>query len=414
VMHAHPELLPDGRGLLFQAVYRDGHRSIGITDLKTGSRSTLVEGVRGRYARNGWLLYTTADAKLWAAPFDMKRRAVTGSSVQLAERLPDTMTGAVDFAVSENGTLIYSEDVAGEQRELTWVSRTGQRSTVDSLWRGEFRSPTLSPDGSHVAVALSQDGHYDIWVRALVGGSPIRLTAEQRQNSMEPAWSPDGNWVSYLAALGGNTGDVYRRRADGSGAAELVVRSPRPVAEQTWSPNGNTLLVRTTTPTKGAGDILAFHPGTQSEPTSLLNSPRNEYTPAVSPDGRWLAYASNTTGRMEIYVVPLAHPQSSRWMVSSSGGTTPRWSHSGKELFFLDARSNFVSAQVSTTPNFAIQGTRTLFSANDFIQTSISRRNYDVGPDDQRFLFIRKSGGARTGYVVVIENWMNEMKAQKK
>ena len=407
--HLHPSPIPGGKKLLLSVSYRNGQRRIAVGDIATGHITPLIDGVRARYVPGGWLLFTTSEARLFVVPFDAEKGAITGDPVQVAERLPDSVIGAVDFDISANGTLVYSEEIAGEQRELVWVSRTGARTLFDSTWRGVFRTPTLSRDGRRLAVAMARERQFDIWLRDVAGGEPVRLTNEPRQSSAEPAWSRDGTWVSYLVSRNGNTGDVWRRRVDGTGREELVLKATRPFSEQEWSPVEDRLFLRTTTPAAGAGDILTIRPGQESLPTPVAASPKNEYSPAISPDGRWLAFTGSYTGRLEIYVVPLAHPDSARWMISTKGGSAPRWSHKGDELFYLDQRSNLVSARISTSPTFTVLGTRILFNTNDYIQTSTSRRNYDVAPDDQRFLFIQRAGGDRNGQMVVVENWVQEL-----
>jgi Tol biopolymer transport system component len=216
--------------------------------------------------------------------------------------------------------------------------------------------------------------------------------------------------VSYIASpSGGNSGDVWRQRADGSGRAERVLHSARPLSEQIWTPNG-ALLARTTTATMGAADIVMLRAASDSQPIPWVASPRAEYSPVASPNGAWLAYVSNETGRYEVYVTPLANPGSGKWAVSTSGGSMPRWSHSGDEIFYMDLRSNLVAARVTTTPGFAVESRRVLFDASDFLQPSVSRRNYDVSADDQRFLMVQRADGARSGQVVVVENWPEEMR----
>ena len=149
--------------------------------------------------------------------------------------------------------------------------------------------------------------------------------------------------------------------------------------------------------------------GVDSVPTPLVASPHPEYSPVASPDGKWLAYVSHETGRYEVYVTSLAAPGDAKWAVSTGGGITPRWSHRGDELFYLDLRSNMVATRVATTPSFAVQSTRVLFNASDFIQTAVSRRNFDVARDDQRFLMVQRADGAKRGQLVVVEHWADEM-----
>ena len=410
--HLNAEVLPDGKSLFFQVGFRDGKRVIAIGDIATRRHTLLLEGTRGRYLPSGHLLYATADGKLWAIAFDLTSRTTSGTPVQIGDRIPNTMVGPVDFAVSASGTLVYAVEDPGARRELTWVTRVGSRQPFDSTWKGEFTSPTLSPDGSRIAVSLRDGNRTDIWVRSLTGGSPTKITSEQHRTNVEPAWSPDGQWVSYLASTGSaaNVGDAWRQRFDGGGRAERIVQSRRPLSEQSWTPRGDALIVRTTTATSGSGDILLMRLGGDSVGTALIASARAEYSPAVSPDGKWLAYVSNETGRFEVYVTPFATPGSAKWAVSPNGGSTPRWSPRGDELFYLDLHSSLVAAAVNTAPSFAITNTRVLFSVADFNHTSMSRRNYDVSPDGQRFLMVQRADGAKRGEVVVVENWVVEIR----
>ncbi|HEU4723077.1 MAG TPA: hypothetical protein VFS59_17070, partial [Gemmatimonadaceae bacterium] len=408
--HLHPEVLPDADAVLFQAAFRDGRRMIAIADVASGKHTLLLDGVRARFSRSGHLLYTTTDGKLWAVAFDPKRRVVSGTAVQIGDRIPATIVGPIDFAISTTGTLAYSTEDAGSRRELAWVARDGSRTLFDANWKGQLASPVLSPDGTRVAVALTDGARTDIWIKPVAGGLATRLTGEQHRTNLEPAWSLDSRWVSYIASPGGgNSGDVWRQRADGSGRAERVLRSARPLSEQIWAPGG-ALLVRTTTATMGAADILLLRAASDSQPIPLVASPRAEYSPVASPNGAWLAYVSNETGRFEIYVTPLATPGSAKWAISTGGGSMPRWSHRGDEIFYMDLRSNLVAVRVTTTPPFGVQSRRVLFDASDFLQPGISRRNFDVAADDQRFLMVQRADGTRSGQVVVVENWPEEMR----
>jgi len=410
--HMLPQPLPDGKAVLFHVVLRDGKQMIAVGDVGTGRHAILMAGVRARYV-DGHLLYTTADGKLWAIPFDASKRSTSGTAVQVGDRIPNTIVGPVDFAVSSTGTLVYSVEDAGSRRELTWVTRDGKRDAVDSSWKGDFSSPTVSADGSRIAVTLRRGaGQSDIWTKPVTSGAPIKLTVQHR-NNLEPAWSSDGRWVSYIVASGGgNSGDVWRQRADGSDRAERVVTSRRAISEQVFVPGANSFLVRTTSPTPGAGDVLMMRPGVDTAPVPVLASAHPEYSPVASPDGKWLAYTSNETGRYEIYVTSLHSPSDAKWPVSTGGGITPRWSHRGNELFYLDLRSNMIAAQVATTPSFSVVSTRVLFNASDFIQPGVSRRNFDVA-NDQRFIMVQRADAAKRGQVVVVEHWVEEMRRKQ-
>ena len=406
----HPELLPGGKALLFHVMFRDGRQMIAVGDMSAQRHTTLLAGIRPKYV-DGHLLYTAADGKLWAISFNVGRRTTSGTAVQVGDRIPTTIVGPVDFAVSKSGTLVYSAEDAGGRRELTWVTRDGKREPVDSTWKADFWSPNLSPNGSRIAVVVRRGaGQSDIWTKSASPGAPAKLTVEHR-NNLEPAWSPDGKWVSYIVAQGsGNSGDVWRQRADGGDRAERIVASQRQLSEQTYVPVTSATLVRTTSPTTGAGDVLIMRPGVDREPVPVLSSPNPEYSPIASPDGKWLAYTSNESGRYEIYVTALQSPNDARWPVSTGGGITPRWSRRGNELFYLDLRSNMVAAQVTTSPSFSVVSTRVLFNASDFIQAGVSRRNFDVDVGDQRFLMVQRADAATRGQVVVVEHWLDEMR----
>ncbi len=408
--HMRPEVLPDNKTLLFTVEMRNGGRHVAVKTVGDSTHTRLMESQHFRYVRSGHLLYSTRDGKLWVLPFDVRTRAIQNTPVLVADNLPQTIIGPVDFAVSATGTLVYSVEEGGDARELVWVERDGTHTPYDSTWRGTFSSPVLSPDGTRLAVTQRDGDRSALWIRA-AGGRPVRLNADG--NAAEPAWSPDGREVTYLGGSGRTTtGDVYRQAVDGSGVPVLVMRSERPVSEQVWRADGQGVVVRTTTPTAGNGDILVTHGLQDTIGTALIATETTEYSPAVSPDGRWLAYMSNRTGRFEVYVVPFGAPDASRTLVSTAGGASPRWARDGSAIYFLDLSSRMMEARVSTSPEFTVLGTRALFSARDYAQTSLSRRNYDVAPDG-RFLMVRRADGSRAGSMVVVENWTEELKRER-
>lgn len=405
--HLHPEVLPDGKTVVYQTEMRNGSRHITVQAIGDSAHIRLMEGVRARWVNTGHLLYTTNDGKLWVVPFDARARTLTGAARLVAENLPQTIIGPVDFAVSASGTLVYSVEDSGDQRELMWVTRDGQRTPYDSTWRGSFSSPVLSADGQRVAVSQRDGNQSALWVRTALG-QPVRLNTDG--NASEPAWSPDGRQVSYLGGGGRtNTGAVYRQPADGSGLPVLLMRNARPISEQVWRADGQGVIVRTTTPTEGNGDILITRSLQDTIGTPLLATDATEYSPAVSPDGRWLAYVSNRSGRYEVYVVPLNAPDASRTLVSSGGGFTPRWARDGSAIYFLDLTTRMVEARVTTEPGFTVLGSRVLFDAREYVQMSLSRRNFDVAPDG-RFLMVRRADGSRAGAMVVVEHWTEELR----
>ena len=248
--------------------------------------------------------------------------------------------------------------------------------------------------------------------RRACGRHPVQLATER--NAIEPAWSPDGRTISFLSNTEGSpTGNVWSQPADGSGMARLMLASKRPLSEEVWLPSGTGLVVRTTTSTAGSGDLLATSSLSDTIATPIVATKRAEYSPAVSPDGQWLAYSSDLTGRFEVYIVPRTAPASTRVLVSTAGGSSPRWSADGRALFYLTLETRLMEARISTAPTLRVDGMRTLFNASQFVQTSTSRRNYDVAPDG-RFLFVRRSGDAQPSAMVVVEHFVDEVRGAVK
>jgi hypothetical protein len=180
-----------------------------------------------------------------------------------------------------------------------------------------------------------------------------------------------------------------------------------------WSPNGKWLIFTTDIAAPGAGDILAIRPGTDTAPTPLVATAFTEISPALSFDGRWLAYCSNESGKNEIYVVPFPNTSAGKWAISTGGGTEPLWSHRGKELFYRDASGNLVAVEVNTDPTFSVGRATALFPASGYASIRFAPQ-YAVAPDDRRFLMIRPLETDSPDHIIVVENWFEELKAAAK
>jgi serine/threonine-protein kinase len=421
---AWPDALPHGRGVLFR-VRRLGDDvrayAIYVVDLKTRRRKLLVKAVVARYLSPGYLLYVLADGSLMASRFDLKHLDLVGEPVLIAKGLTVAGFGASDLAVAPNGSLLYSTGLGIATTQPVWVGRDGGTSPVDSAWQVSASAVALSPDGSRLALPL--DGAFsgsttrtvDIWIKQLPTGPISRLTLEGEQNR-RPSWSPDGRDVLFLSSSGGRGGPpaLYRQRADGTAPAQRVAADERGIAEGFESADGRWIIVRSEVGSPGDGDILAMRIGVDSAPKPLLASRFQELSPALSPDGHWLAYTSNETGRAEVYVRPFPDVQAGKFPVSSSGGVTPRWSHSGHELFYRTLSDDFMAAEVRTAPAFAVVGEKRLFSAAQYAPSG-QHQVYDVSPDDRRFLMLRPSAGAGAPasdapQLVLVQNLPAELK----
>lgn len=270
---------------------------------------------------------------------------------------------------------------------------------------------SLSPDGRQVALRIGGSAGLDIWVKDLEGGTLSRLTfdpAEERK----PRWFPDGASVLFVSRRRGDL-DVWSRRADGTGSDELVYDHPIGIAEALWSPDGSWLVVRTagTQDIAGGRDIVGVHVGAGGTVVPLLAAEYDEAAPALSPDGRWLAYSTTETGRHEIYVRPFPDVSAGVWQITTDGGSAPVWAHNGRELFYVDAGRRLIVVRFAVDPRFRVFGTQPLFTIPAGVSLAQVSALYDVSPDDQRFLMGRVYGGAQRSEpeLVVVRNFFGEL-----
>jgi serine/threonine-protein kinase len=420
---AWPEALPGGAGVLFRIrrIGDDiGDFRIMVADLRTKQVKFLVQAAVARYAPTGHLLYVTADGSLMAARFDVDRLELTGSPVLLGRGLGIGAFGVADLALASTGSLLYSTDYSSTIAQPTWVARDGAATPVDAAWPdGLVSSVALSPDGSQVAAEFtnrqSNTSNPDIWVKRLNGGPLSRLTFEG--TNRRPNWSRDGRDILFLSdrSAWALTGfrvlarlALYRQRADGSATAQRVASDPRGLGEGFESPDGQWLVLRSAD--AACCDILAMRPGVDSAPQPLVATTFRERSPALSPDGKWLAYASDEAGRFEVFVRPFPDVLSGKWQVSTAGGSSPRWSRQGAELFFLDGANDMQVVRVATKPSFGILTKQRLFSATGYFVSPWAQA-YDVSPDGQRFLMLRvgSSTGAVPVSLVLVENFLAEL-----
>ena len=418
IQHSWPSVLPNGTGVLFTIRYDGGKHpksAIAVADVATGKYTVLVSGTRALYAASGQLVFSTRTGTLMVAPFDQRTRALTGPATAVSDgvRLGE-VTAAGNFAVSATGTLVYATGGSGTNRELVWVSRDGTVLPVDAAWQAAFKNPALSPDGTRLAIAIGDAAGMQVWVKQLDRGPSLKLTFEGTI-SRYPSWTPDGRAITFSsdATTPGAGDNLWTKRADGSAPAVLQLQQSRSIGESLWSPDATWLIYGTFVGQEGVGDILAMHLGADTVPVPLATTPASEWSPTLSPDGRWLAYTSTETGRPEIYVVPFPNAGTAKWPISTSGGTEPTWSHRGGELFYRDGTGHMVAVAVKTTPAFMPGRSTVLFPAAGFA-ADFFHRQYAVAPDDRRFLMIRAVGGGAPDKLVVVENWFEELKARDK
>ena len=353
-------LLPAGQGSWNQA-------QIVLQSLTTGERVVLVNGGRdARYLATGHLVYALNGAIL-AAPFDPGTRRITGAAVRLVDDVFDggTVSGAVHFDVSANGSLVYATRPGPAL--LTWVDRNGRQEVIPAEPR-PYRHPRLSPDGRRLVVQIDDPSNTDIWIGDARSGAFARLTSGDQVDS-DPIWSPDGSRIVYTSVRG--TEGLYWQPADGSGRAEHLVDGSSGVRAVTWTRDGQLVFEEL-----AGADIRLLTPGSGSAPrlVTLFDAPDyfNEVLPALSPDGRWLAYQSTESADPEVYLRPFPDVSSLRRQVSVGGGFAPLWSADGKEIYYRSA-TDMMAVKVRTSPTLDLGKPEALFRLSDFVLSGPSR-----------------------------------------
>jgi Tol biopolymer transport system component len=399
---AGPVLLPGGRAVLFHAFGDRAGDRVAVLDLDTGEERTVIEGGSNpAYLDSGHVVFARGDT-LMAVPFEVSELSVTGEPVALVQGVRRSSGGATDYALSANGTLAYVPGAAQElsSSAVVWVDRTGQ---VTGRAVGELvtnpRDPRLSPDGQRLLLVTGPENDGDLWSYDLRGRPPIPLALPN--DNRFGVWSPDGRQVAFLSFGGGG---LMALASDGS---ERVARPLRPNAETMapylWSAADELILSRIN------GDIVAVAATPASEMRDVVASDSGEGDPALSPDGRWLAYVSNRTGLGEVWVQ--RYPDGVPVRVSSTGGYEPLWSADGRELFFRDGEA-MMAVAVETGDEFSFAAPRALFSGPYIQRAAPTARAYDVASDG-RFLMILPSEENRTAApssIVVVQNFGEEIR----
>jgi serine/threonine protein kinase/Tol biopolymer transport system component len=414
--HLWPEFLPGGKAVLFAA----GSTAINFTNARvavqsvgTGERRYLVQvGTNPRYAPSGHLVYAQGGS-LMAVPFDPQRFAVTGTAVPVVEGvLQSPVSGAAQYSFSPTGSLVYVPGgVQSNQSKLVWVSRNGAEQPLAAPERA-YRGPRVSPDGRRVAVTI-QEQESQVWLYDLARETLTRLTFGGNVNN-NPSWTPDGKRIAFESSKEGPL-NVFWQLADGSGGLERLTTSEYNQVPHSWSPDGQLLAFIEINPTTGY-DIWMLRIGDPSAGSGqvrkaqpFLRTRFDEAVPRFSPDGRWLAYLSNESGRSEIYVQPYPGP-GGKWQISTEGGKEPVWNPNGRELFYRTG-DKMMAVEITTQPSFSVGKPRMLFEGR-YRPTPVTSPNYDVSRDGQRFLMLKpvEQEQAAPTQINVVLNWFEELK----
>jgi len=412
--HRWPEFLPSGKAVLFAAGTGFSNQVV-VQSVGTGERRSLVQGgMNPHYALSGHLVYAQGGT-LMTVPFDAQRLTTTGAGVPVVEGvLQSQVTGAAQYSISATGSLVYvSGGLESEaQSRLVWVSRNGTEQILAAPAR-PYWNPRLSPDGRRVAAVIQQEAETQIWLYDLSRETLTRLTFEGRTNT-NPAWAADGKRIAFTSNKEGPL-NIFWQLADGSGGLERLTTSEYIHVPSSFSPDGQLLAFFEVNPSTQR-DIWVMRMGDSSPGSGqigkaqpFLRTPFNETSPRFSPDGRWLAYYSNESGRFEIYVQPYPGP-GGKWQISTEGGTEAVWNRNGRELFYRSG-DKMMAVDIATQPGFAAGKPRMLFEGR-YEEAPFPIPNYDVSPDGQRFLMLKPAEQAQAAQtqINVVLNWFEELK----
>jgi Tol biopolymer transport system component/aminoglycoside phosphotransferase (APT) family kinase protein len=406
--HRWPSFLPDGRHFLYSALVAvTPTQSDGVYLAELGSdrvRRVVEARSNAVYAEPGYLLFAR-DGALVAQPFDVDSGRLTGDAVALADQvLTFPAVAAASFSVSDAGQLAYLAGTPDEKAQILWSDRTGAQGPT-GIPTGSIDSPRLSRDGRRIAYRVEdRQGRGDIWIYDLARRLASRFTFDSA-NDFGPVWSPDDSHIAFSSnrATGG---DVYVKASSGDGAEQLVFSSPDRKTVTQWGGDGRRLLFGAFALGATRADIWSLSLP-DSRPTAVVQTQFMEGGGQISPDGRWLAYHTNESGRMEVYVQPFPGP-GPKWRVSRDGGQFARWRGDGKEIFFVAGDRTLMAAEVAPETAFGAGDPRALFSLRPRPRTL--DYPYDVSADGRRFLVNVTSSDEFASAITLVVDWAAGLK----
>jgi eukaryotic-like serine/threonine-protein kinase len=421
-----PSPLPGGHGVLYAQCADPGcvHSDVMALDLRSGATHVVVNGaVMAQYLATGHLLWVRDDGAAFAARFDLGSARLRGAAVSVLDSVAE-YPGYPLLAVSRTGTLAARRGaglaISGDYN-MIWLDRSGRASPIDMGGPlqidpyGGNPGWALSPDGRRLAIALHTDAGGDIWVKQLPAGPLSRVTFDTAP-ALRPRWLPGGRAISFIAVRGTDW-ELHQVNADGTGGERLLAHNPGEIFEGAVSPDGGWTVVRIH---GGIGiqgrQIFGYRRGDTTAVPLVANPAFDEDAFRISPDGHWIAYESNETGRREVYVRPFPNTGAGKWQASTAGGYAPLWAPGGRELFFVDAQRRMTVASFAPAATPPVGARRILFTLPDdiYLWENDYYTPFDISPDGQRFLMARQvhATGAAQAPLVVVENWFTELKQE--
>jgi Tol biopolymer transport system component/predicted Ser/Thr protein kinase len=430
--HRWPYFLPDGRRFLYLAAHHDfpagENTGVFLASLDGKENRLLLGGRSDAIYASGYLLFVR-DKRLMAQPFDVKRGRLSGEPLPTTEQvLCDPSTWKAVFCASENGVLAYQDAGSRTGSELVWYDASGK--VLGSLGQpGVYVGIRLSPNGQRLAIESSESPVLDIWIHDLPRDARSRFTLG-RTNASNPVWSPDGSRVVYASIRGSDPAEIDEQVSSG-GVGQLLLKTPTSARPTDWSPDGRFILYNldesptfrpsTGVPTMHIWVLPLFR---DKKPFPFIHTKFTEYDGQFSPDGRWVAYCSNESGKEEVYIAPFSgsppasqpgsvHPPV-KWQVSVSGGTRPKWSRDGKRLYYLD-ETKLTAVEVSVRGNTIGAGAvKRLFAlpmALSFGTRAVQGWGYDVADNGARFVAnVMRVENAPP--ITLVTNWSHQLAAR--
>jgi serine/threonine-protein kinase len=393
--HYWPAGLPGGKAVLFTIWTGSPYDNsrIAVLSLETRKWHVLIEGGScARYVPTGHLVYVRGGrgGTILAVPFDLNRLEVTGSPVPIVEDVQVNAQGIAHFDFSHDGTLVHTNWMMGLS-ELVWVDRQGGTQPVTDVERN-YAHPRLSPDGQRLAMTIfADDATYDIWTYDLARGT---LARETFGLATAPVWSLEGNWLVF----GDDSEPLSRKRVGISGGPERLTEQGFPTS---LSPDGDVMAFM------WRGDIWILAMEKEAEPQRFLESPFNETQPVFSPNGRWIAYTSDESGRNEVYVRAFPGP-GEQIQISTDGGSQPVWARNGREIFYRNG-TEMVAVEIEIGATFRAGSPEVLFQF-PFIDSWPNVQGYDVTANGRRFITVRGVDSTEGRQINVTLNWYDELK----
>lgn len=414
-----PQFLPDDKHFIYFGLTGMAEATTGVYAasldqsekpqfLFLSATNAVYSTIAGESSSTGYLLYVK-DRDLMGQGFNTSRPELVGDPVLLANDIGAIQTlSLAPISVSRNAVLVY-QSVGKPTRQLVWMDRSGR--TIGHVGDpGEWGPPRIAPDGVHVAAGkMSEDGrNADIWIFGNEG-PPVPFEVGTGYSAASPVWSPDGSRIAFAETRNAGIRDIFVKPAGGNRPGELLYKSGNIKYPTDWSRDGKSLLFGEYTPDTRS-DLWTLNLS-DKRANAVVDTVHSEAYPALSPDGRWLAYESDESGRYEIFVQPWdggSPGTKRRWQVSSAGGGLPRWSGNQQELFYLSSSGGMMSVPVHPSPDeFRFDPPRQLFQTRP-IQKAWNL--FDVTSDGQRFLINLPLEWSNSALITVITNWTEKLK----